>query len=170
MGAHSDTTDRSRRGHSSVGRALAWHARGPGFESQWLHSDFFDASCRAPSLPAPRYGASFFVWDHLQREHSDLRGGSVGIYGKFEPEEFGSASNYFLEFRRGRAFSHQRSVDRILTISYAVGYHRTALPISRPFRGGEPPFFPFLLHQPPPLAHGSSNPYPHGRTARRRSR
>ena len=25
------------RGHSSVGRALAWHARGRGFESPWLH-------------------------------------------------------------------------------------------------------------------------------------
>ncbi len=25
------------RGHSSVGRALAWHARGRGFESHWLH-------------------------------------------------------------------------------------------------------------------------------------
>jgi hypothetical protein len=24
-------------GHSSVGRALAWHARGRGFESHWLH-------------------------------------------------------------------------------------------------------------------------------------
>ena len=27
----------SLRGHSSVGRALAWHARGRGFESHWLH-------------------------------------------------------------------------------------------------------------------------------------
>src|ERR1700730_36409 len=27
----------SIRGHSSVGRALAWHARGRGFESPWLH-------------------------------------------------------------------------------------------------------------------------------------
>jgi uncharacterized protein (TIGR02300 family) len=25
------------RGHSSVGRALAWHARGQGFDSPWLH-------------------------------------------------------------------------------------------------------------------------------------
>ena len=25
------------RGHSSDGRALAWHARGRGFESHWLH-------------------------------------------------------------------------------------------------------------------------------------
>src|SRR5690606_26623306 len=24
-------------GHSSVGRALAWHARGPEFDSPWLH-------------------------------------------------------------------------------------------------------------------------------------
>ena len=24
-------------GHSSAGRALAWHARGRGFESHWLH-------------------------------------------------------------------------------------------------------------------------------------
>jgi hypothetical protein len=30
------------RGHSSVGRALAWHARGRGFESHWLHSHIFE--------------------------------------------------------------------------------------------------------------------------------
>ena len=29
-------------GHSSAGRALAWHARGRGSESRWLHSAFSD--------------------------------------------------------------------------------------------------------------------------------
>ena len=51
------------RGHSSVGRALAWHARGPGFESPWLH-------CRCPEprpSPAQRLrGISFFAVLFLQ--------------------------------------------------------------------------------------------------------
>ena len=61
------------RGHSSVGRALAWHARGPGFESRWLHYDFLDAPSRAPSLPAPRFGASFFVCAECEPHPLDAR-------------------------------------------------------------------------------------------------
>jgi hypothetical protein len=29
-------------GYSSAGRALAWHARGPGFESPYLHDRILD--------------------------------------------------------------------------------------------------------------------------------
>ena len=31
-------------GHSSDGRALAWHARGRGFDSPWLHQFYFKFS------------------------------------------------------------------------------------------------------------------------------
>ena len=43
------------RGHSSVGRALAWHARGRGFESHWLHSRF-------------SYNSSIASWQELSRQ------------------------------------------------------------------------------------------------------
>src|SRR5690606_24342298 len=39
-----------RWGHSSVGRALAWHARGPEFDSPWLHQ-FFRGGLTASDHP-----------------------------------------------------------------------------------------------------------------------
>jgi hypothetical protein len=62
----------ARRGHSSVGRALQWHCRGPGFESPWLHTErpgFSFTVSRAFSL-SPGYATRLDFFGQLFRHSS----------------------------------------------------------------------------------------------------
>ena len=51
----------SIRGHSSVGRALAWHARGQGFDSPWLHHICLRDAARQPIARVPVQGFAFHL-------------------------------------------------------------------------------------------------------------
>ncbi len=87
------------RGHSSVGRALAWHARGRGFDSHWLHCHNSLLHKRLYSLQHPTergselidgYGGApsrrMLLWANLTHEirpqslgGKDLQGSTNGI-------------------------------------------------------------------------------------------
>src|SRR5271163_2209458 len=72
-------------GHSSAGRALAWHARGRRFDPAWLHQPSLASRAmagQAPTLPLPHPSTtalsrsrsatiSFFIASNSVTEHSD---------------------------------------------------------------------------------------------------
>ena len=58
------------RGYSSAGRALAWHARGHGFKSHYLHKELGDAAANLNDV-------SFNV-ENVQKFECGISKGSIG--------------------------------------------------------------------------------------------